>query len=42
VEHTKRMKKIDKLFKDYDKVPVLIVQDGDEALSHAKAHGFIS
>lgn len=42
VEHTKRMKRIGNLFKDYDEVPVLIVQDGDEALSHAKVHGFIS
>ena len=41
VEHSKRMKRISNLFQDYNEVPVLIVQNGEEALKHAKAHGFI-
>ncbi|MCA0133345.1 App1 family protein [Winogradskyella alexanderae] len=41
VEHTKRMKRVSNLFKDYNEVPVLIVEDGDEALTHARTYGFI-
>ncbi|WP_411895786.1 App1 family protein [Winogradskyella sp. A2] len=41
VEHSKRMKRIGNLFKDYDEVPVLIVENGEQALKHARNHGFI-
>ncbi|WP_422105958.1 App1 family protein [Winogradskyella sp.] len=41
VEHKKRTQRISKLFEGYDEVPVLIVKSGEEALSHAKAYGFI-
>jgi len=41
VEHKKRTQRISKLFEGYDKVPVLIVKSGEDALSHAKQHGFI-
>ena len=41
VEHKKRTQRISDLFEDYNKVPVLIVKSGKEALAHAKAHNFI-
>jgi phosphatidate phosphatase APP1 len=41
VQHKKRMKRIKKLFKGYDDVPFLIVQSSDEAIAHARQHGFI-
>ena len=41
VQHSKRMKRISNLFKDYNKVPVLIVENGEEAIKHAKDNGFI-
>lgn len=42
VEHKKRMKRIKKLFKNYNDVPFLIVESTDEAVIHAKKQGFIS
>lgn len=42
VEHEKRMKRIKKLFKNYEDVPFLIVQSSDEAIAHAKKNLFIS
>ncbi|WP_439151600.1 App1 family protein [Winogradskyella sp.] len=42
VNHSKKMKRISSLFEDYKKVPVLIVEKSNDALQHAKQHGFIS
>lgn len=42
VKHTKRMKRITALFKDYKEVPVLIVEESSQAIAHAKTHGFIN
>ncbi|MDB9720678.1 DUF2183 domain-containing protein [Winogradskyella sp.] len=42
VEHSKRMKRISKVFKDYKEVPVLIVDNSKDAIAHAKTHGFIA
>lgn len=42
VEHKKRMRRIQSLFKDYKELPVLIVDNSNEAIAHAKAHGFIN
>lgn len=42
VEHKKRMKRIKKLFKNYNDVPFLIVESTDEAVIHAKKQGFIA
>ena len=42
VEHKKRMKRIQNLFEDYEELPVLIVDSSAQAISHAKAHGFIN
>ena len=42
VEHQKRTQRIAQLFKDYNEVPVLIVENSSEALDHAKAHGFMA
>ncbi len=42
VEHSKRMYKISSLFKDFKEVPVLIVENSEQAIEHAKEHGFIA
>lgn len=42
VEHKKRMKRIENLFKDYSEIPVLIVDNSAQAISHAKQYGFIN
>ncbi|WP_299117676.1 App1 family protein [uncultured Winogradskyella sp.] len=42
VDHKKRMKRIQNLFKDYKELPVLIVDDSKQAIEHAKKHNFIS
>ncbi|WP_111685205.1 App1 family protein [Winogradskyella tangerina] len=41
VKHTRRMSRIVKLFEDYNEVPVLIVNSGEEALEHARSFQFI-
>ncbi|MBT8243628.1 MAG: DUF2183 domain-containing protein [Winogradskyella sp.] len=41
VEHKKRMKRIENLFKDYSELPVLIVHNSAQAIEHAKGNGFI-
>ncbi|WP_299525738.1 App1 family protein [Winogradskyella sp.] len=41
VKHNRRMQRIKNLFLDYDEVPVLIVESGEEALAHAKKLQFI-
>jgi len=41
VSHKKKMLRISELFKDYKTIPVLLVKSSDEAINHAKAHGFI-
>ncbi|GGI55809.1 App1 family protein [Winogradskyella haliclonae] len=41
VDHKKRMKRIQNLFKDYKELPVLIVDDSKQAIEHAKKHNFI-
>ncbi|TCK67481.1 uncharacterized protein DUF2183 [Winogradskyella wandonensis] len=42
VNDKKRMKRINRLFKDYRKLPVLIVDNSTEAIKHARANGFIT
>jgi phosphatidate phosphatase APP1 len=42
VNHKRRMARAYKLYKNYKKVPVLLVRSTDEAIKHAKRHGFIS
>jgi phosphatidate phosphatase APP1 len=41
VEHKKKMKRISSLFATYKEVPVLIVEEGEHALKHAREHSFI-
>lgn len=41
VDHRKRMKRIQHLFKDYKEIPVLIVDDSNQAIAHAKKYKFI-
>ena len=42
VQHSKRMKRISNLFKNYGEVPVLIIKTSNQALTHARKHGFIA
>lgn len=42
VDHSRKMKRISKLFKDYCEVPVLIVKKGKDVFSHARKLGFIT
>jgi phosphatidate phosphatase APP1 len=41
VKHRKKMLKIRSLFKDYNQIPVLLVESSDEAIAHARKHEFI-
>jgi phosphatidate phosphatase APP1 len=41
VKHSRKMKRIYNLFEDYSDVPVLIVENSQEAIKHARANGFI-
>lgn len=41
VSHKKKMLRVESLFKEYSKIPVLLVETSDEAIAHARAHGFI-
>ncbi len=42
VEHSRKMKRIFSLFEDYKEVPVKIVKNSEDALTHAKTHKFIA
>lgn len=42
VKHKKKMLRITSLFKDYNQVPVLLVNSSDDAITHARQHGFIA
>ncbi|WP_026452469.1 App1 family protein [Aequorivita capsosiphonis] len=41
VKHKKKMIRVKGLFKDYETVPVLLVEDSEAAIMHAKEMGFI-
>lgn len=41
VNHKRKMIRVKGLFKDYETVPVLMVEDSQEAVAHAKQMGFI-
>ena len=41
VKHSRKMKRIYNLFEDYSDVPVLIVENSQEAIKHARLNGFI-
>lgn len=42
VRHKKRVKRIKKLVESYTLTPVLLIETSEDALAHARAHGFIS
>lgn len=42
VRHKKKMQRMKTLFKDYNQIPVLLVNSSDEAIEHAKQNGFIA
>ncbi|MCZ4319877.1 DUF2183 domain-containing protein [Aequorivita viscosa] len=41
VNHKRKMLRVKGLFKDYETVPVLLVEDSEAAITHAKQNGFI-
>ncbi|MFT5846902.1 MAG: phosphatidate phosphatase APP1 [Psychroserpens sp.] len=41
VSHKKKMLRVTSLFKDYKQIPVLLVESSDEAIAHAREHGFV-
>jgi phosphatidate phosphatase APP1 len=41
VTHKKKMQRVTSLFKDYNQIPVLLVETSNQAIDHAKKHGFI-
>ncbi|MFK7782647.1 App1 family protein [Psychroserpens sp.] len=41
VKHKKKMLRIKSLFKDYNRIPVLLVDDSTQAIAHAKKNKFI-
>ncbi|WP_026754001.1 App1 family protein [Sediminibacter sp. Hel_I_10] len=41
VKHKKKMLRVSGLFKDYEQVPVLLVESSHEAIEHARENGFI-
>jgi phosphatidate phosphatase APP1 len=41
VSHKKKMLRVKSLFKDYKQIPVLLVESSDEAIAHAREHGFV-
>ncbi len=42
VGHTRKMRRVTLLFKDYTQLPVLLVGSSAEAIQHARSHGFIN
>ncbi len=42
VKHKKKMRRVRSLFKDYNQIPVLLVDSSEQAIRHAKQHGFIA
>ena len=41
VKHKKKMARVSALFKDYSTIPVLLVDNSNQAIEHAKENGFI-
>lgn len=41
VKHAKKMERVRSLFKDYNGIPVLLVENSAQAIAHAKQHKFI-
>lgn len=41
VKHKKKMLRVKSLFKDYNQIPVLLVDNSEQAISHARKQGFI-
>lgn len=42
VPHKKKMQRVKALFKDYNEIPVLLVESSAEAIHHARKHNFIA
>ncbi|WCO02117.1 App1 family protein [Psychroserpens ponticola] len=42
VKHKKKMQRVKSLFKDYNQIPVLLVNSSKNAIKHARQHGFIA
>lgn len=41
VSHKKKMRRVESLFEGYKQIPVLLVETSDEAIAHAREHGFV-
>lgn len=42
VAHLKKMKRVTQLFENFDTIPVLLVENSMQAITHARQHGFIA
>ncbi|GAA4965361.1 App1 family protein [Algibacter aquimarinus] len=42
VNHRKKMSRVFNLYKDYNKIPVLLVESSEQAIKHARENGFIA
>lgn len=41
VRHRKKMKRVASLFENFNDIPVLLVESSEDAITHARLHGFI-
>ncbi|MEY8847978.1 App1 family protein [Psychroserpens sp. XS_ASV72] len=41
VNHKKKMLRVASLFANFDQIPVLLIEDSAQAMTHARTHGFI-
>lgn len=41
VNHKKKMLRVASLFANFNQIPVLLIEDSEQAMKHAKTHGFI-
>lgn len=41
VNHKRKMEKVKKLYENFNSIPVLLIENPEQALQHAKFHGFI-
>jgi phosphatidate phosphatase APP1 len=42
VSHSKKMRRVNELYKNFKTIPMLLVEDNQKAIEHAKSHKFIS
>lgn len=42
VSHKQKMTRVKSLYKDFNSIPMLLIENNQQALDHARAHGFIT